>query len=83
MLTTQASTNSILSLAVRYQREFGFVISGRPIVVDDIRVRGIGKTEVDLETPVEVATAAPRIETVSGLCVRDLRKQRYFMGSSR
>lgn len=28
----------------RYESEFGFVISGRRVIVDDIRVRGCGKT---------------------------------------
>ncbi len=51
----------------RYQREFGFTISGRPIIVDDIRVRGIGKTELDLETPIKKAADPPRVELV-GLC---------------
>lgn len=38
----------------RYQTEFGFTIRGRDVIVDDIRVRGIGKslTETDLERPV-------------------------------
>lgn len=31
----------------RYQREFGFTIPGRPIIIDNIRVRGVGKTLVD------------------------------------
>ncbi|GBP79515.1 5-oxoprolinase [Eumeta japonica] len=30
----------------RYKNEFGFTISGRDIIVDDIRVRGVGKSEV-------------------------------------
>ena len=49
----------------RYQREFGFTISGRPIIVDDIRVRGIGKTELDLETSITEAAGPPKVETVS------------------
>ncbi|KAL4400147.1 5-oxoprolinase [Malassezia pachydermatis] len=27
-----------------YRQEFGFVLAGRPILVDDIRIRGIGRT---------------------------------------
>ena len=27
----------------RYQQEFGFTIPSRPIVIDDIRVRGVAK----------------------------------------
>uniref|UniRef100_A0A3B4AQ53 Uncharacterized protein n=1 Tax=Periophthalmus magnuspinnatus TaxID=409849 RepID=A0A3B4AQ53_9GOBI len=30
----------------RYLKEFGFTITGRPIVVDDIRVRGCGKSGI-------------------------------------
>ncbi|CAL1596837.1 unnamed protein product [Knipowitschia caucasica] len=30
----------------RYLKEFGFTIAGRPIVVDDIRVRGCGKSGI-------------------------------------
>lgn len=30
----------------RYQREFGFTIPGRPIIIDNIRVRGVGKTMI-------------------------------------
>jgi len=29
----------------RYQTEFGFVLKDRAILVDDVRVRGVGKTE--------------------------------------
>ncbi|XP_049939893.1 5-oxoprolinase [Schistocerca serialis cubense] len=43
----------------RYQREFGFTIAGRAIVVDDIRVRGIGKSMIDIDHKVETATEPP------------------------
>lgn len=33
----------------RYKSEFGFTIQGRDIVVDDIRVRGVGKSFIDEE----------------------------------
>lgn len=33
----------------RYETEFGFVISGRRVIVDDIRVRGCGKTNAPKE----------------------------------
>lgn len=33
----------------RYKSEFGFVIQKRSIVVDDIRVRGIGKSDIEEE----------------------------------
>ena len=31
----------------RYKREFGFSLPNRDVVVDDVRVRGIGKTDID------------------------------------
>lgn len=31
-----------------YKTEFGFVLEGKPVIVDDIKVRGIGKTFDDL-----------------------------------
>lgn len=30
----------------RYKNEFGFTLSGRDVLVDDVRVRGIGKSVV-------------------------------------
>nr|CAH7742195.1 unnamed protein product [Callosobruchus chinensis] len=44
----------------RYKSEFGFTIQHRNIIVDDIRVRGIGKSDVEEETLVEVSTDEPR-----------------------
>ncbi|XP_033609037.1 5-oxoprolinase isoform X3 [Cryptotermes secundus] len=46
----------------RYQREFGFTIQGRVIVVDDIRVRGIGKSLVQTDSPVPAAEGPPRVD---------------------
>ena len=31
----------------RYKTEFGFVLQNRDVLVDDVRVRGIGKTEFE------------------------------------
>ena len=31
-----------------YKSEFGFVLEGKPVIVDDVKVRGIGKTFDDL-----------------------------------
>ncbi len=39
----------------RYQAEFGFTLPGRNIMVDDIRVRGVGKTKVAEETEIGMA----------------------------
>lgn len=42
----------------RYRSEFGFVIGGRRIIVDDIRVRGLGKTLAPVERDVDAAENA-------------------------
>ncbi|XP_037051875.1 5-oxoprolinase [Bradysia coprophila] len=55
----------------RYRNEFGFVIAGRSVVVDDIRVRGSGKTA----TPSEVDA-----ETASGDAVPETQTRVYFDG---
>jgi 5-oxoprolinase (ATP-hydrolysing) len=36
----------------RYNREFGFTMPDREVIVDDIRVRGVGKSAVDTESPI-------------------------------
>lgn len=41
--------NFVDSFLLRYKSEFGFVITGRRIIVDDIRVRGAGKSEAPEE----------------------------------
>ncbi|CAG2055100.1 unnamed protein product, partial [Timema podura] len=62
-----------------YQTEFGFVLSGRNIVVDDIRVRGVGKSlahstvniaEADSSLPVDRYQA-----TMTGRAVQILQTQ--------
>lgn len=40
----------------RYRSEFGFVIGGRRVIVDDIRVRGLGKTNAPTEKDIEATT---------------------------
>lgn len=52
----------------RYKREFGFVIANRHILVDDIRVRGIGKSVIAEEEAIPQYEAEPTIETVNILC---------------
>lgn len=49
----------------RYKREFGFVIDDRDIVVDDIRVRGVGKSQISIEDTLPQATEKPLLETVT------------------
>uniref|UniRef100_UPI00398E6E08 5-oxoprolinase isoform X2 n=1 Tax=Pristiophorus japonicus TaxID=55135 RepID=UPI00398E6E08 len=48
----------------RYMNEFGFVIPERPIIVDDIRVRGSGKSGVQSEQTMRPSGRAARVETV-------------------
>lgn len=43
-----------------YLREFGFDLTGRPIVIDDIRVRARGKTGGLTKIPIAEAKAPPR-----------------------
>eukprot|EP01135_Chromosphaera_perkinsii_P002592 Nk52_evm108s224 gene=Nk52_evmTU108s224 len=50
----------------QYQREFGFTIPGRAIVIDDIRVRGVGKSRRTKEMSLDFDAAEPKpVETVS------------------
>ncbi|XP_060073815.1 5-oxoprolinase-like [Ylistrum balloti] len=49
----------------RYQTEFGFTIPDRPIIIDDIRMRGVGKTSVSLEESTAEFTEPPRVEKVT------------------
>lgn len=43
------------SFVRRYQKEFGFILEGRTIVVDDVRVRGCGKSKTPEERDIESA----------------------------
>ncbi|NXD87695.1 OPLA oxoprolinase, partial [Halcyon senegalensis] len=49
----------------RYLVEFGFTIPDRPIVVDDVRVRGTGSSGISCETPLAPSGTPPRVETVT------------------
>ncbi|PNI88782.1 hypothetical protein CK820_G0051931, partial [Pan troglodytes] len=46
----------------RYMREFGFVIPERPVVVDDVRVRGTGRSGLRLEDAPKAQTGPPRVD---------------------
>lgn len=46
----------------RYRTEFGFVIAGRKIIVDDIRIRASGKADTPDESTVEKTTTGPKID---------------------
>lgn len=43
----------------RYRTEFGFVLQNRQIIVDDLRVRGLGKNSTPPELEIKVADSAP------------------------
>ncbi|GAB0094723.1 5-oxoprolinase [Sergentomyia squamirostris] len=59
----------------RYQTEFGFIISGRRIIIDDIRVRGLGKTFAPQEKNISSAVGMePQIEEITSV---------YFEGGPR
>ncbi|XP_064599058.1 5-oxoprolinase-like [Liolophura sinensis] len=48
----------------RYKREFGFTIPDRPIIIDDIRVRGLGKSNVESKVEADIADGPPPVQTV-------------------
>lgn len=48
-----------LAFLQRYQTEFGFIIAGRKIIVDDIRVRGSGKSSAPTEMDIAQIDSAP------------------------
>lgn len=45
----------------RYKSEFGFVCTGRTVKVDDIRVRGSGKSSTPTEADIDAGTGAPKV----------------------
>jgi len=52
-------------ICYRYQKEFGFILSGRKIYADDIRVRGIGKTLLNIDNEEDKTKEPLQIESVS------------------
>lgn len=56
----------------RYLREFGFVIPERPVMVDDVRVRGTGRSGLHLEDAPKAQTGPPRVDKMT---------QCYFEGA--
>ncbi|VVC30615.1 Hypothetical protein CINCED_3A005881 [Cinara cedri] len=56
----------------KYQNEFGFILSGRKIYVDDIRVRGIGKTLLNIDNEGIESFGTPQIETVKKVYFENL-----------
>ena len=55
----------------RYQTEFGFTLTGRTILVDDVRVRGTGQSGIQLTNAAEQADGPP---------IADRTAQVYFEG---
>ncbi|XP_012265317.2 5-oxoprolinase [Athalia rosae] len=49
----------------RYQSEFGFTMPGRRVYVDDIRVRGVGKTAVTEEPILPPSSSPPKPEKIA------------------
>lgn len=47
----------------RYLKEFGFVIPDRPIMVDDIRVRGCGRSGICSQHSTRPNVCTPKVET--------------------
>lgn len=47
-------------------REFGFIIPERPVVVDDVRVRGTGRSGLRLEDVAKAQPGPPRVDKVGG-----------------
>ncbi|XP_057387820.1 5-oxoprolinase isoform X5 [Balaenoptera acutorostrata] len=49
----------------RYMREFGFTIPERPVVVDDVRVRGTGHSGLRLEFVPKAQSGPPRVDKMT------------------
>ncbi|XP_029033691.2 5-oxoprolinase [Osmia bicornis bicornis] len=46
----------------RYQTEFGFTMPNRKILVNDVRVRGVGKTDIDEDPILPPSNEPPKVE---------------------
>ena len=66
------------SFAEKYLTEFGFIIKDRPVIVDDIRVRGVAKTGIQKQTLIPSATQPPEPVTVMHLNVLVTSSQLYL-----
>lgn len=64
------------SFLERYKSEFGFTIPAKAVLVDDIRVRGVGKYVTADEPDLPVANGDPSEEKVSN--VHPTRGRRYI-----
>lgn len=61
---TSSYTDFLKAFLTRYQTEFGFTLEGRDICVDDIRVRGVGKSLAGASEQVARASGPPAREKV-------------------
>lgn len=59
-LFVSSSISQSFSFYIRYLKEFGFTITDRPIVVDDIRVRGSGKSGIRSKVQPKAGQKSPR-----------------------
>lgn len=53
------------SFVERYKKEFGFTMPDRKILVNDVRVRGVGKTEVLDEPTLQASSLSPQPDKVN------------------
>lgn len=54
----------LASFLERYKTEFGFVIAAKNVIVDDVRVRGVGKYVSSEEPELESVKQEPKPEKV-------------------
>lgn len=67
LLLCNASCIFFFFSSVSYLKEFGFTIPDRPIMVDDIRVRGCGKSGIKSVYKAKMGTGQAKPVTVHGL----------------
>ena len=82
MVTTTSKTENdfISGFLKRYQTEFGFTLKNRSILVDDVRVRGVGCTDFDKENDLSKAdliTLEP-VETVQVFFDQNYEKTKVY-----
>ena len=68
------------AFGARFRREYGFELEGRDLVVDDVRVRGVGKTELLRRVRVDGSGDG---EEEDALPPRDAVSDVYFEGVAR
>ncbi|RZF46443.1 hypothetical protein LSTR_LSTR012518 [Laodelphax striatellus] len=56
----------------KYQLEFGFTIPNREIVIDDIRIRSVGKTNLESDSSIEDATGLPIVDKMTEVYFEDV-----------